>query len=293
MRRPHTRRRFLEGTAAAGLLATAGCLSKIGNAETNAATGETGAYTPASEIEPPESVDEWLDTANGYMGDRVRDGIGSPAEVQVGHEYEDDGLGFAPVVIEVPPKTVVHWDWTGHGGQHNVVALDGTFDSGRTNAQPGTGYHYFFEETGTYPYVSEPHRDDGMKGVVVVTEPPSTGYEDVDKWVVHSSNFDGEITDRTDADSASITVGAEGNGGSLAFAPVVLRITPDTNVTWEWSDQAGPANVSFKNADIKSGGPTPDPETTFEHTFEETGIYRYSSLPHESLGMRGAIIVEE
>ncbi len=48
-------------------------------------------------------------------------------------------------------------DWR-HGEQHNVVALDGTFDSGRTNAQRGTSYHYIFEEPGEYRFVSErPH----------------------------------------------------------------------------------------------------------------------------------------
>jgi len=284
----------LQAAATAGLLSVAGCLSAAGDSpETTANSSEsTGEYTQAAELSPPESVDEWLESATGYSGGQVRDGIGSRAEIQVGHEY-DDGLGFAPVVIEIPPRTTVHWEWTGHGGVHNVAALDGTFDSGRPNAQHGTSYHYFFEETGTYPFVSEPDRNEGMKGVVVVADPPSTGYEAVDEWVVHSSNFDGEIVDRTDAETASVTVGVEGNGGSFAFGPPVLRVSPDMTVTWEWSEQAGPANISFKNADIDSGEPTTGTETTFEHTFEETGIYRYSSVPHESLGMRGAIIVEE
>lgn len=288
------RRQLLQSTAAVGLLSVAGCLSAAGDSpEPEADSSESpDDDTQAAELSPPESVDEWLESANGYTGDRTRDGISSRVEIRVGHEY-DDGLGFAPVVVEVPPRTTVHWNWTGHGGIHNVVALDGTFDSGRPNAQHGTSYQFFFEETGTYPFVSEPDRDDGMKGVVVVTEPPSTGYEEVDEWVVSSSNFDGEITDRTDAETASVTVGVEGNGDHFAFGPPVVKISPDTTVTWEWSDHTGPTNISFKDADIDSGEPTTDAGTTFEHTFEETGIYRYSSVPHTSLGMRGAIIVEE
>ena len=32
--------------------------------------------------------------------------------------------------------------------------------------------------------------------------------------------------------------------------------------------------------------------TQFTHTFEEPGTYRYRCEPHETIGMRGAIIVE-
>jgi plastocyanin len=32
-------------------------------------------------------------------------------------------------------------------------------------------------------------------------------------------------------------------------------------------------------------------DVTFEHTFEETGTYRYLCVPHESLGMVGAVHV--
>ncbi|MEA1931892.1 MAG: halocyanin domain-containing protein [Euryarchaeota archaeon] len=294
MSRTPRRRQMLQSAAAVGLLSVAGCLSAAGDSPEPTATSSesTDEYTQAAEIEPPESVDEWLKSANGYTGDRIRTGTHGRADIHVGHEY-DDGLGFDPVVVEVSPNTIVRWNWTGHGGVHNVVALDGTFDSGRPNAQPGTSYQYVFEEPGTYPFVSEPDRDDGMKGLVIVDEPPSTGYETVDEWVVHSSNFDGEITDRTDAETASVTVGAEGNGSNLAFSPPVLRISPDTTVTWEWSAESPSATVSFEDSDIDSGEPTSDTDTTFEHTFDETGIYRYASLPHKSIGMRGAIIVEQ
>ncbi|WP_435067257.1 plastocyanin/azurin family copper-binding protein [Haloplanus sp. C73] len=36
----------------------------------------------------------------------------------------------------------------------------------------------------------------------------------------------------------------------------------------------------------------PPSPATFEHTFQKPGEYLYSSLPHEGLGMRGAVIVE-
>jgi halocyanin-like protein len=285
MQRPSTRREFLLSTAVTGVAATAGCLAS----GTTDQSGSTPTSTP--ELTPPEDLDAWLEDANGYDGDPRRYGPTDQPTIAVGEET-DDGIAFSPAVIEIPPLTDVEWDWTGHGGQHNVVALDGTFDSGNTNAQAGTSYEFFFEETGTYAFVSEPDRDDGMKGAVIVAEPPSTGYDAVDEWLAGVGNFDGTVTDRTGSDTASVTVGAEGNGGAFAFDPPALRITTGSTVRWEWTGDGGGHNVTFEDADIDSGEVIPDADTAFEHTFEETGQYRYSCLPHQALGMKGAIIVE-
>jgi len=207
-------------------------------------------------------------------------------------EETDDGLAFSPPAIEVPPMTTIRWDWTGHGGQQNVVALDGTFDSGRTNAQPGTMYHYFFEEPGEYRYVSEPHRDGGMKGAVIVKEPPSSGNATVDEWLIESSNFDGTIADRTDTDTATVTAGADGNGGQFAFDPPALKVSTGTTVRWDWTGDGGPHNIVSKGDGPLDSELVADEGSAYEHTFEETGTYLYSCKPHEGLGMRGAIVVE-
>ncbi|MFC7077637.1 halocyanin domain-containing protein [Haloarcula halophila] len=297
MRQPSTRRRFLQCTALAGLTAVAGCTSTdetaqaVPAADAETAPSSTTQTTGTPERTPPESLSEWLTDANGYDGERRRYGIRSRPRVDVGHPT-DDGLAFSPPVIEVPPMTTVIWDWTGHGGQHNVVALDGTFDSGRTNAQDGTCYTYLFEETGSYAYVSEPHREDGMKGAVLVREPPSTGYEAVDEWLATSGSFDGTVTDHDGSGPATVTVGAAGNGGNFAFSPPVLRIAPGTTVRWEWTGDGGGHNVVFEDHDIGSDGIDHEPSATFEHTFEADGIYRYYCAPHEAIGQRGAIIVE-
>lgn len=284
MRRPSTRRQFLASTAIAALASTAGCLS--GESPTEEAT-----ETPTPELTPPESLDEWLTDANGYSGEPRRYGVGQEPTVAVG-ESTDDGIAFSPPVVEITPMTAVTWDWTGHGDQHNVVALDGTFDSGRTNAQPGTAYRYFFEDTGEHPFVCEPHRDDGMRGAVIVSEPPSTGYERVDEWLASVGNFDGTVTDRTGVSSASVSVGTEANGGDFGFGPPVLKVSPGTAVTWTWTGNGGAHNVVFENTGIDSGSPAADPSTTFRHTFEDAGQYLYACAPHQSLGMRGAVIVE-
>ncbi|MFB6223123.1 MAG: halocyanin domain-containing protein, partial [Haloarcula sp.] len=258
MRQSSSRRQFLAGTGLTALAVTAGCLSSgspsqaAGASNENATATDTETATPES---TPESLDDWLDDANGYDGEPRRYGPESRPTVMVGEEI-DSGLAFSPSAIEVPPMTTVRWDWTGNGGQQNVVALDGTFDSGRTNAQPGTGYHYFFEETGEYRYVSEPHRDDGMKGAVIVKEPPTSGNSTVDEWLEPASNFDGTITDRTDTDTATVTVGAEGNRGEFAFEPPALKISTGTTVRWDWTGHGGPHNVVSKGETARVPRPT-------------------------------------
>jgi halocyanin-like protein len=305
-----TRRALLRSTALFGITAVAGCSATGGSSrgdERDSPTPETTTTTAAPTTtttdpttappatatqtpEPPESVDAWLEDANGYDGDVRRFAPGARPTILVGDET-DDGVAFAPPAIEVAPMTYVRWDWTGHGGQHNVVALDGTFDSGRSNAQSGTGYHYVFDEPGEYAYVSEPHRADGMRGAVIVKEPPSSGNEAVDEWVVDSSNFDGTIVDRTGRETATVTVGAPGNGGAFAFDPPAMEVSVDTTVHWEWTGDGGPHSIVFEDAAVSSGDLTTSPDATFEYTFEEQGTYRYACPPHERLGMKGAIVV--
>ncbi len=297
MQRPSTRRQFLTGTGLTALAVTAGCVSSGSSSEPAAETGTetataTETATPTETPEStPESLDDWLDDANGYDGETHRYGPQSRPTIMLGEET-DGGLAFSPPAIEVPPMTNVRWDWTGHGGQQNVVALDGTFDSGRTNAQSGTMYHYFFEEPGEYRYVSEPHRDEGMKGAIIVKEPPSSGNTKVDEWLAAASNFEGTIVDRTDTDTATVTAGAEGNGGKFAFDPPALKISTETTVRWEWTGDGGPHNIVSKGDGPLDSELVAEEGNTYEHTFEETGTYLYSCMPHKSLGMRGAIVVE-
>lgn len=302
------RRRFLQSTALAGLAATAGCMSIASTSGSNSggddertvtatAAGDdsssnstpTETDTP-TQLTPPESIDDWLADANGYDGEPTRQ-ADSQVDIRVG-EPIDGEMAFAPAVIEIAPMTRVTWDWTGHGGPHNVVALDGTFDSGRPNAQAGTSYDYIFDETGEYPFVSEPDLESGMKGAVIVREPPSTGNQTVDMWMRDVQNFEGTVTDRTGSSTATITVGAEANGGAFGFAPPVMRISTGTTVKFEWTGDGGAHNVVFENADIHSGEVVAESGFHFEHTFGESGTYRYSCQPHQAIGQKGAIIVE-
>ncbi|MFC7174970.1 halocyanin domain-containing protein [Haloplanus litoreus] len=100
-------------------------------------------------------------------------------------------------------------------------------------------------------------------------------------WVVDSSNFDGTVVDRTDVDTATITVGTGGNRGHFAFDPPILRISTGTTVEWKWTGNGGGHNVVFLNTEIHSGQVTHEPGVYFRHTFEQSGTFRYACQPHE------------
>lgn len=78
-----------------------------------------------------------------------------------------DGLQFEPPAVQISTGTTVVWEWTGQGGDHNVVAEDGSFES-ETTAAAGHEFSHTFEEPGTHPYTCTPHEAVGMKGAITV-----------------------------------------------------------------------------------------------------------------------------
>ena len=115
----------------------------------------------------PSDVDEYLSDANGYDGS-IEDATGEDnPTVMVG--AGEQGYAFDPAAIRVSTGTTVTWEWTGNGGEHNVVAEDETFTSGDDYvSEEGHTYEYAFEESGNYPYRCVPHQSLGMLGAVVV-----------------------------------------------------------------------------------------------------------------------------
>jgi len=113
-------------------------------------------------------VDEYLSDVGNYDG-TVADMTGQDEiAVDVGAEGNGGGFAFAPPAVRVDAGTTVVWEWTGEGGLHNVVAEDGTFDSGEPVADPDAIFEFTLSESGTYLYFCEPHKSLGMKGGVVV-----------------------------------------------------------------------------------------------------------------------------
>jgi halocyanin-like protein len=151
-----------------------------------------------------------------------------------------------------------------------------------------------------------------MKGLVSVVEPvsPSPGPEgtpaedtpspsrnldapeEVKEYLANVSNAR-SVTDRTGQNEVTVTVGAEGNGGTFAFSPAVLRIDAGTTVVWEWAAKGGSHDVTAEDGSFQSElTHHTDTGHTFEQTFDSPGVVLYHCRPHEALGMKGAIIVE-
>ena len=109
----------------------------------------------------------------------------------------------------------------------------------------------------------------------------------LESWFEGVSNYDG-VVDETGADSITVEVGVEANGGPFGFGPAAVRVDPGTTVTWTWTGQGGSHNVAaddYESDLVDSGG------HTFEHTFKEEGVSTYACTPHETLGMKGAVVV--
>lgn len=90
--------------------------------------------------------------------------------------------------------------------------------------------------------------------------------------------------------SVTVEVGAEGNGGNFAYAPAAVAVETGTTVQWDWV--AGNHNVKAAEGsdfDLDSGSAQMD--ASYEFTFEESGVATYYCTPHQSVGMKGAVVV--
>jgi halocyanin-like protein len=130
----------------------------------------------------------------------------------------------------------------------------------------------------------------GSSGSSAQTTPAQS---EVSNYLSDSSNFDGNVIIKTSSDEVTVQVGTNGNGGTNAYSPVAIKIASGTTVTWEWVKNSGLHNViSEENGPLDSGDPVAEGGTTYMHTFSDVGVYPYYCTPHESLGMKGVIIVE-
>jgi halocyanin-like protein len=109
-------------------------------------------------------------------------------------------------------------------------------------------------------------------------------------WFDNTVNYD-SVADKTGANEVAVEVGAEGNNGPYAFAPPAIRVGTGTTVMWKWTGKGGSHNVVAQDGNFESELSTKKGHT-FEHTFENSGTYKYSCEPHEAMGMKGAVVVE-
>jgi halocyanin-like protein len=120
-----------------------------------------------------------------------------------------------------------------------------------------------------------------------------SGDASFDGWLDGVSNFDGDVDDRTGESEVTVTVGAEGNNGNLAFAPAAVRVSTGTAVVWEWNGEGGRHNVHAMEGGSFQSDTTNESGHTFSQTFEETGAVKYQCDPHVTLGMKGVVDVVE
>ena len=107
-------------------------------------------------------------------------------------------------------------------------------------------------------------------------------------WFQGAQNFQGTV-DETDSNEVTVMVGA---GQGLSYDPAAVRITTGTTVVWEWTGLGGSHDVVEEEGVFESDRYVEE-DTTFSHTFEETGVYRYVCTPHQTQGMVGAVEVVE
>ncbi|MCD2201091.1 halocyanin domain-containing protein [Halobacterium sp. KA-6] len=91
-------------------------------------------------------------------------------------------------------------------------------------------------------------------------------------------------------DRPVVAVGAGGNGGQFAFDPPAIEVSTGTTVVWEWTGEGGYHNVAH-TGDAFESDLTQESGYTFEHTFDTEGQYKYVCTPHETLGMKGIVVV--
>ncbi|QIO21281.1 halocyanin domain-containing protein [Haloarcula sp. JP-L23] len=190
----HDRRTVLAGTFGT-LAALAGCQG-LGGTETTPTDAATDASTRTPTGTPTETssgsdVDYggWFSDTDNFDGTTDLRGESS-VTVAVGAEGNGGAFAFDPPAIHVDPGTTVVWEWTGNGGSHNVVAEDGSFESGDPVGEASAAYERSFDSEGIHLYFCNPHRSLGMKGAVVVGDPSGGGGGQTEAYDFAAATFD-------------------------------------------------------------------------------------------------------
>jgi len=130
-----------------------------------ASAGATG--TVAAQEERPD----WPSGVTGGNLGTYQDARGEE-EVTVTVGADGDGLAFDATRLWVDPGTTIIWEWTGSGGAHNVVTVEGEadLDSGDPVDEEGHTYEYEVaeEDAGITHYVCTPHDAVGMHAGIAV-----------------------------------------------------------------------------------------------------------------------------
>lgn len=170
------------------------------------AAGVTTLGYPVQAQDAP--YDGYLSDTDNFDGTTVDMTGRNKVTVDVGVQGNDGAFAYDPPAVNVDPGTTVVWEWTGKGGQHNVVAEDGTFESNLVSEE-GYIFERTFNEPGIIKYYCTPHKGLGMKGVVAVGNTAEGEFVPPGERVENRGESGGEGGGSVSSDSAP-----EGEGGS-------------------------------------------------------------------------------
>jgi halocyanin-like protein len=276
------------------LIGLAGCIGPF--RDTKGVPGTVDKRTPGNQNGNGNgngNGDDWLADVGNHDG--VVDMTGQDqVEVQNGEIPEvDQQYAFEPAEIQIDPGTTVQWTWVGSVGHSVTNRSENSEELFNSDIQSGEGttFEYTFESTGVYDYYCIPHQGLGQKGRVRVGNAAQ-----INSWMSGVGNFDGSLEDFTGQDSVTVQNGEIPEvDQQYAFDPPGITVSTGTSVTWEWVGSVGHSvtnrsenSEELFNSEIQSGE-----GTTFEYTFDSAGVFPYFCIPHQGLGQKGIVVVEE
>lgn len=106
--------------------------------------------------------EEYLEGANLYDGPVDLTG---EDEITVAVGAGPDAVAFDPPGVDASRGVTVTWEWTGRGGEHNVISENDLFGSELASSE-GYTFTQTLGQTGVYKYFCQPHVGVGMVGAI-------------------------------------------------------------------------------------------------------------------------------
>ena len=124
-----------------------------------------------------QSFEGWLDGVENYDGVADQTGEGA-VTIEVGVDNGGAPYGFGPAGVRIDPGTEVTFEWVSN--THNVMMESQPEGSSWTDVSDiyneGHTETVTFDTEGIYTYFCQPHRTQGMRGVIVVGDQELTGH---------------------------------------------------------------------------------------------------------------------
>lgn len=111
---------------------------------------------------------------------------------------------------------------------------------------------------------------------------------DYGDWFDDVPNYERTLDWRGQSD---VTVRTGTGSDGYEYDPPAILVDANTTVTWEWTGQGGMHTVTHTDGLFESDylGAEGD---TFAYTFSDPGTYKYYCVPHQTMGQKGAIVIE-